>query len=139
MKSTRFNNKHLLRIDKGEELVAALVEFCESNSITLANVSALGAASEIVVGLFDGHSKEYACHEFSGMFEITNITGTITTMNGNVYPHLHITFSDKNCHAFGGHLNRCVISATCEMILDIVGGSVDREYAPGVGLNLLKL
>ena len=138
MESIKFDTKYLLRIDKGEEVIATLAEFCTKNSIALAAVSAIGAASELKVGLFDTTTKEYSSHEFSGIFEITSLSGTISTMDGKVYPHLHITFSDKSCHVFGGHLNRCIIGATCELVLDTINGSVDREFSTNIGLNLFK-
>ncbi len=40
---------------------------------------------------------------------------------------------------FGGHLNRAVVSATCEMVVvDVLDGTVDRQYDPVTGLNLFK-
>lgn len=40
---------------------------------------------------------------------------------------------------FGGHLNRAVVSATCEMIVTVIDGEIDRYADADVGLNLLKL
>lgn len=37
---------------------------------------------------------------------------------------------------FGGHLNKAVISATCEMVITVINGSVDRSFSDSVGLNL---
>lgn len=39
---------------------------------------------------------------------------------------------------FGGHLNRAVVSATCEMVVEVLDGTVDRQYDPVTGLNLFK-
>ena len=39
---------------------------------------------------------------------------------------------------FGGHLNRAEVSATCELVMQVIDGQVDRRFDPDIGLNLFK-
>jgi len=66
------------------------------------------------------------------------LSGNITTKEQEPYLHLHITVADKKHHVYGGHLNRCIISATCEMIIMVIEGNVERTFDPAIGLNLLQ-
>lgn len=59
-------------------------------------------------------------------------------MNGQFYCHLHMSAGNENGEVFGGHLNRAMISATCEMIIQIIDGCVDRKLDEDTGLNLFE-
>lgn len=134
----KLGNKYILRIDRGDEVVSTLKTFCTDQHITLGAVTAIGATNRATIGLFNTETKQYQSTELTGDFEITSMTGNITTMNGEVYLHLHATLSDAHYHTFGGHLNAAFISGTCELIIDVIDGACDREFSDAVGLNLLK-
>ncbi len=138
MEFKRFGNKVIMRIDKGEEVVEIIKGFCIDQKITLGSICGLGAADRIKVGLFNVEEKKYYSTELNGDYEITNLTGNISTMDGETYLHLHITLSDHDMRAFGGHLNEAVISGTCELVIDIIDGVVDRKFNDEVGLNIYK-
>lgn len=131
----RFGNTIIARMDKGEEVLEQLEVIAKKENIRLASVSALGATNDITVGVFRTEEKKYYANHFGGDMEIVSLTGTVSTMNGNYYAHLHMSAGDANGHVFGGHLNRCVISATCEMVIQMIDGEVDREFNEKVGLN----
>ena len=52
----RFGNKYVIRIDKGEEIVACLKKICTDNKILVGSVSGIGAVSRAQIGLFDTSS-----------------------------------------------------------------------------------
>ena len=138
MEYRRFNNKIVLRIDKGEEILDSIKSLALKENIKLANINALGAVGEFTVGVFKTQEKKYYANEFKGDFEIVSLTGTINTMNDEFYSHLHMSAGDDKGQVFGGHLNKAIVSATCEMIINIIDGTVDREYNEEIGLNLFK-
>ena len=84
-------------------------------------MQALGATNSFTVGVYNVAEKQYYANTFSGSFEIVSLTGTINTMNGEFYTHLHMSAGNDKGEVFGGHLNRAVVSATCEMVVDVLG------------------
>jgi uncharacterized protein len=139
MNYKQYSNTVFVRIDKGEELVENLKNICKELHIMLGSISGIGATDKVTVGLMNTKTKKYQSKEFTGDHEITSLLGNITTMNGEVYLHLHITLANVEHKTIGGHLTSAVISATFEGIINIIDGQVTREYSDEVGLNLLKL
>lgn len=134
----RFNNSIIARFDRGEEILEKVKEIALKENIKLANINALGAVNDFTVGVFKTEEKKYYSNTFQGDFEIVSLTGTINTMNDEFYCHLHMSAGNENGEVFGGHLNRAIISATCEMVINIIDAKVDRKFSEEIGLNLFK-
>lgn len=139
MKYQRFEQTIIVRMDKGEDIVEQVKNVALKEKIKLASISALGAINEFTVGVFKTKEKKYYANEFKGDFEIVSLTGTINTMNDEYYSHMHLSVGNDQGQVFGGHLNKAIVSATCEMVIQIINGEVDRYFDEEVGLNLLKL
>jgi hypothetical protein len=139
MQYKRCGSRLVVRIDKGEEIIDTLLKVCGDCGIALGSISGIGATGQATIGLFDTVSKKYHSRELTGEYEITSLCGTVTTMEGKPYLHVHATLSDASYAAFGGHLNAAVVSGTCEVIIDIMDGEVDRVFSEEVGLNLFNL
>ena len=90
----------------------------------------------VIIPFYNVAEKKYYANTFSGSFEIVSLTGTISTMNGEYYAHLHMSAGDEQGRGFGGQLNEAIISATCEMVIEVIDGQVDRVRDESVGLNL---
>ena len=134
----RFGQKIVARIDKGEEILEKIKEIALKENIKSAGINALGATNNFTVGVYNVDEKKYYANEFKGAFEIVSLTGTINTMNGEFYTHIHMSAGNDKGEVFGGHLNKAFVSATCEMVIDIIDGGVDRIYDKETGLNILK-
>ena len=139
MRYQRFEQTIIVRMDKGEDIVEQVRNVALKEKIKLASISALGAINEFTVGVFKTKEKKYYANEFKGDFEIVSLTGTINTMNDEYYSHMHLSAGNDQGQVFGGHLNKAIVSATCEMVIQIINGEVDRYFDEEVGLNLLKL
>ena len=134
-----FGDTYIIRMDRGEEVLASLAAFCRAEQVTLGSVQALGAADHATVGLYDVAAREYHKHTFDEPMEITSLVGNISTKDGEVYLHLHINLCRADMSVIGGHLNECRISATCEMFVRKLPGSVGRKLdTETTGLNLYE-
>lgn len=138
MEYRRFGNSIVARMDKGEEILAQIQEIAQQEHIRLASVTALGATNDFTVGVYKVDEKKYYANEFQRNFEIVSLTGTINTMDGEFYTHIHMSAGNDRGEVFGGHLNRAVVSATCEMVIQVMDGEVDRAYDPETGLNVFR-
>lgn len=138
MEYRRFANKIVARIDKSEEILEKIEEITLKENIKLANINALGAISEFTVGVYKVDEKKYYANEFKGSYEIVSLTGTINTMNGEFYTHIHMSAGNDKGEVFGGHLNKAIVSAVCEMVIDVIEGTVDRIYDEEIGLNVFS-
>ncbi len=139
MNCKRLENKYIVRIDAGEEIITSLKQICQKFEIKLGKVSGIGATNNVTVGLFEPDKKKYYSTKLEEDFEILAITGNITTMNDEVYLHCHISLANKQHKSFGGHLNEAIVSATCEIIIEHYDGVVERVFDEKSKLNLLEL
>ncbi len=134
----KFGNQIVVRMDRGEDILEQLEILANKESIRLASVQALGAVDDFTVGVFRTAKKQYESNRFHGNFEIVSLTGTISTMNGAYYAHLHMSAGNEQGTVYGGHLNRAHVSATCEMIITLIDGVVERQFSEEIGLNLFR-
>lgn len=138
MEYRHFEQNIIVRLDPGEEICAKLLETARLGGVTLAEVSGIGAVTHVTAGVFNPMTKEYHANEFDGVFEMVSLMGTLTMMDDKPYLHTHIAIADGQGHVFGGHLTKAIVSATAEILLRRIDGSVGRKHSENVGLNLFE-
>lgn len=138
MEYKKFETAYVVRLDPGDEICGSLLAIAKQENITLASISGIGAVNKIDIGVFDTTNKTYHSNQFEGTFEIVSLLGTLTQMNGEPYLHAHMSVGDMQGNMLGGHLTSAVVSATAEIALHLIPGTVDREFNRRIGLNLFK-
>lgn len=131
-------NKYVLRFDPGDEVMGLLKKFCEENKIPAGHFTGIGAAHEVNLAFYELAHKRYQNQVLHEELEITGLTGNVATQNAEAIVHAHGTFSNRLMEARGGHILALVVSATCEIFLEALAGSISREPNPQIGLNLMK-
>ena len=133
MEYRKFPQGYVMRLDPGEEIVEQLTALVERENVRLGSVSALGAAGDVTIGIFNTREKQYHSRRYQGDYEISALVGNVSRKEGEPYLHLPVT---GEVHA--GHLTSAVISATLELFLQVWDGDVDRRFSDTVGLNLFE-
>ena len=133
----KFGAAYVVRLDPGDEIVEKILWLAAVENIRLATITGLGAVDNVTLGIFSPDTKQYKANMFHADFEIVSLTGTITTQRGRPYAHLHMAVSDLAGRCYGGHLNRAVVSASAEIIIQTIPGEIDRQPDARIGLNLM--
>lgn len=138
MESIVIDNRHLIRINRGEEIVESLTNYIQANNITAGAISGIGAASQITLRYYSLEDKQYHSRDFTGEFEIASLSGNVSLLDEKPWPHLHIVLGDTNYQCFGGHLEAATVGVTCEVIIDTLPTTIERELDEETGLKLWK-
>ena len=132
-----WNERYVLSIDNHQEIMAALADFCKKKKIKAGDITGIGAISEATFRFLDPATKQYVDKVFEEQMEITNLTGNISSKEGEVYLHVHLTCSRRDYTCVGGHLLKARINGACELLVTDFGlTSVGRRFDPETGLNL---
>ncbi len=129
---------YILRLDPDEEFIETIQNFCVENNIKSAWLEAVGSTKELELAYFNVDEKEYETESFQEFLEIITITGNISVKEGEVFCHAHGIFGKSDMKSLAGHVNRCIISATGEVMLHKYEGKVERKYDENTGLHLLS-
>lgn len=130
-------NNFVIRLDQGEELITGLKNFCRREKIKAGVFIGLGAAREIELAHYNPAKKIYRDKKLKGDWEIANITGNIARMEKEIIIHAHGLFSNKSLSVRGGHIKNLLVSATCEIFLEVLPRPIERKFSKKIGLNLI--
>lgn len=129
---------YFIRLETEEEVMGGLKKLITEERISSAAFTAIGAASEIELGFYDLGKKEYQWKTFSGTYEIIGVMGNVSWMNWEPITHMHGVFSGKDYVAFGGHIRKMIVGASCEIMLVPHDIQLERGFDETTGLNLWK-
>lgn len=130
---------YAVRIETGEEIVAALTEFARRENVRAGLISGLGAVGECELGFFVGSTREYVRRSFTGEHEIGALTGNFSELDGEPFPHCHVVIAGEDLAARTGHLFRGVVTVACEVQVVTDTGVLKRVRRPDLGFSPLEL
>lgn len=127
---SKCNVGYVVRAEIGEEIQESLRQFAEAVGIKAAHYQGLGALTQVELAFFCTDQKEYNRKFFTEEYELVCLIGNLSTSDGAVVPHTHVTLGDRNFQTYSGHLVRGVVSVTVEMIVTPIDISLTRKEDP---------
>lgn len=139
MEYRRFDDKLYVRLDKGDEVIAALTSVCERENLTIARIQGIGGCESVTVGVFDEEKKVYNETTVTGTLEMTALDGNLTYYQEKPYLHLHAAFAyreDGAIKPLSGHLLKAVIGLTGEIVITPSNGRISRKFIEELGIRI---
>lgn len=137
---SKFDDKNfIIRLEKGEKVNVSISKFCKILKISTAYFTGIGAVEDLKIAHYNVETKEYTEKEMPGAFEVTNLTGNVAISDGLPLVHAHVTVSDEEMKAFGGHLMSATVYAAMEIELRDLGSAKLKKEDKETGLKLFQL
>lgn len=140
MISSEKENLIIVRLFPGENVFGQLKEVCLKHSLKAGVIiSGVGQLGLIELGFFK-EKGNYMNQKFENSLEVLNVSGIVSVNKKNEYDfHLHISLSDEQKNAFGGHFINGVVSVTLEVAILRTNIAIKRKIEEETGLSGLFL
>jgi predicted DNA-binding protein with PD1-like motif len=138
MKKKIAGDQAQMRLERGEELITALVDLTHGSERTF-SFTVIGATTDVELGFYHLEKKEYSWKRFVGEFEVVGGVGNSALFGNEPFVHLHATIADEDFRAYGGHVRKLIVGATCEVSVVFHEEPLRRERDEEIGLNLWDL
>jgi predicted DNA-binding protein with PD1-like motif len=124
----------------GDEVVAALTSLAEQESLSAAQVTAIGAFSDAVLGYFDWQTKDYRRIPVREQVEVASFVGDIALgPDGKASLHAHVVLGRHDATTLAGHLFEARVRPTLEVVLTESPVHLRKRKDPESGLALIDL
>jgi predicted DNA-binding protein with PD1-like motif len=127
-------------LETGDEIMTSLKGLASEQSLSAAQITAIGALSEAVVAYFDWETKKYQEIPVDEQVEVASLNGDIGLDEaGKPALHIHLVLGKRDGSAVAGHLAKGLVRPTLEVIITEAPTHLQRRKDPETGLNLIGL
>jgi len=136
MDSRTHEGVHLVRLDRGEDVLEELAGYLARRSIGAGVVLGIGAVEGVTVGAFLPSESRYEKVSLDGAWELLSFQGTVAMLDGAPFIHPHVVVSNERAEVRGGHLFEARVAVTGEFTILEASIPVSRRLVEDVGLKL---
>ena len=131
---------YVIVLQAGDEVIAALQEFVDSEEISAAQFSAIGAFSRATLRYFDWRTKSYEDNPVTEQVEVAALNGDVALApDGSRALHIHTVLGRRDGSALAGHLGEGHVRPTLEIVLREMPRHLHKKTDPETGLALIAL
>lgn len=119
MKIIPLDSGWFVRLDPGDEFLENLKSFASSNGVKFAAIiSGVGMIEHAKMGFFCVPKNDYDVFSLEeGPYDLSSVSGNISLLENQPWPHLHIVVNKAGGGTFSGHVLRATCHITTEMII----------------------
>jgi predicted DNA-binding protein with PD1-like motif len=124
----------------GEEVMSSIKGFATRERIAAAQITAIGALSDVVLKYFDWEKKEYYDIPVREQVEVASLIGDVALdPQGKPTVHMHLVVGRKDGSAMAGHLGKAHVRPTLEVIIDEQPSYLQKTSDAETGLAFINV
>ena len=126
-------------LETGDEVMASLQAFADRERLAAAQITAIGALSDVVLAYFDWSSKQYQKIPVREQVEVASMIGDVALApDGKRALHIHLVVGRRDGTALAGHLGEAHVRPTLEVVLTEQPAHLRKVHDPESGLALIR-
>ena len=127
-------------LETGEEAMHCLAALAKEQHISAAQITGIGAFSEVVLKYFDWEKKEYLENPLNEQVEVASLVGDVALApSGEPSIHVHLVVGKRDGAALAGHLGSGLVRPTLEVIVTESPTHLRKRKDAESGLALIRL
>jgi hypothetical protein len=129
----------VLVFQTGDEVAAGLLDFANSQQLTAAHFTAIGAFREVTLGWYNLEKQDYEKIPIREQVEVLSLVGNVALDKDKPKVHAHVVVGKRDGTAHGGHLVQAIVRPTLEVMLFESPAALRRQMDSAAGLALISL
>ncbi len=130
---------YIMRINRGGKIVESLQDLAAKEQIKAGFFMGVGAVDRTTLAHYSVKNQKYSEEKYDLPLELTNLTGSISTLKGEPAIHAHATLADDSFQVLAGHLVEARVSGTCEVLITDLGAEIKKKHDEETGLDILDI
>ena len=129
---------YALVLESGEEAASGIERFAVERGLSAAQITGIGAFSDVVLGFFDWQTKDYRKIPVREQVEVVSLLGDVAQgPDGKPALHVHAVVGRSDGTTMGGHLLEAHVRPTLEVVLTEFPRHLRKRKDPESGLALI--